>query len=161
MGSKKQKSLDEIEDRLKHLEALIDLTALVNSSLEIDEIKDRTIKSVVGLTNSEAGSLLFVDPDTGGLYFDVASGEKGEHVKTVRLKKGQGIAGWVAENHLPLIIDNAKADGRFYKEADEITGFVTRNMICVPVRTKNKLLGVLQVINKKRTGCSITGTWPL
>jgi len=140
---------EEIQNRLKHLDALIDLTALVNSSLDIDEIKQKAIESVIDLTNSEAGSLIFVDKHTHELYFDVASGEKGETVKTIRLKKGQGIAGWVAENHLPLIIEDAQGDHRFFRVADEISGFVTRNMICVPVETKNSLIGVLQVINRR------------
>lgn len=149
MLGKDQYSPQEIENRFKHLEALIDLTALINSSLQIEEIKKRAINSAVELTGSEAGSLLFVDNNTGELFFDVASGEKGEVVKTVRLAKGQGIAGWVAENHLPIIIENAQSDYRFFRTADEISGFKTMNMVCVPVETKDRLLGVLQVINKR------------
>lgn len=142
-------SQPDCENRLLHLEALIDLTALVNSSLDIHEIKKRAIDSATMLTGAEAGSLLFLDAETGELYFDVATGEKGDTIKTIRLQKGQGIAGWVAENHLPMIIENTSSDPRFCKTVDETSGFATRNMICVPVGTKERLIGVLQIINKR------------
>lgn len=132
-----------------HLDAFVELTTLINSALDIDEIKRRAIESAMRMTDAEAGSLLFVDGSTGDLYFDVASGERGDVVKAIRLKKGQGIAGWVAENQLPLIVEDAESDPRFFKKVDERSGFKTRNMVCVPVTARNKLLGVLQVINKK------------
>ncbi|MEW6116183.1 MAG: HD domain-containing phosphohydrolase [Nitrospirota bacterium] len=135
--------------KANHLDAFVELTTLINSALDIDEIKRRAIESAMRMTDAEAGSLLFVDGSTGDLYFDVASGKRGDVVKTVRLKKGQGIAGWVAENQLPLIVEDAENDPRFFKKVDERSGFKTRNMVCVPVTARNKLLGVLQVINKK------------
>ncbi|MFZ5996420.1 MAG: HD domain-containing phosphohydrolase [Nitrospirota bacterium] len=135
--------------KANHLDAFVELTTLINSALDIDEIKRRAIESAMRMTDAEAGSLLFVDGSTGDLYFDVASGKQGDVVKTIRLKKGQGIAGWVAENQLPLIVEDAENDPRFFKKVDERSGFKTRNMVCVPVTARNKLLGVLQVINKK------------
>ncbi|HEX8949152.1 MAG TPA: HD-GYP domain-containing protein [Dissulfurispiraceae bacterium] len=138
-----------LESKFKHLEAFVEITTLVNSTLDIHEIKERAIASAMKLTDSEAGSLLFVDTENKELFFDVASGKKGNKIKTVRLSMGQGIAGWVAENRLPLIIEDAQADARFYKKVDEKSGFVTRSMICVPVETKTKLIGVLQIINKR------------
>lgn len=136
-------------ESIKQLNTLIELSALINSSLDIAEIRKRAIEAATELVNTEAASLLFLDEETGELYFDIAVGEKGEKVKTIRLKKGQGIAGWVAENNKPVIVNDAYNDPRFFKGADEKSGFTTRNMICVPVKTKNKLVGVLQAVNKK------------
>jgi putative nucleotidyltransferase with HDIG domain len=136
-------------ERIKQLNTLMELSALINSSLDIAEIRKRAIEAATELVNTEAGSLLFLDEETGGLYFDVAIGEKGEKVKTIRLKKGQGIAGWVAEHDEPVIINDVELDPRFFKGADEKSGFTTKSMICVPVKTKDKLVGVLQAINKK------------
>jgi HD-GYP domain-containing protein (c-di-GMP phosphodiesterase class II) len=135
--------------RIKQLNTLIELSALINSSLDIAEIRKRAVEAATELVNTEAGSLLFLDEETGELYFDVAIGEKGEKVKTIRLKKGQGIAGRVAEHHRSLIINDVQSDSRFFKGADEKSGFVTKNMLCVPVKTKQKPIGVLQAINKK------------
>ncbi len=136
-------------EKIKQLNTLIELSALINSSMDIAEIRKRAIEAATKLVNTEAGSLLFLDEETGDLYFDVAIGEKGEKVKTIRLKKGQGIAGWVAEHDEPVIINNVELDPRFFKGADEKSGFTTKNMICVPIKTKDKLVGVLQAINKK------------
>ncbi len=143
--------MTELTEKIKQLNTLIELSALINSSLDIAEIRKRAIKAATELVNAEAGSLLFIDEETGELYFDVAIGEKGEKVKTIRLKKGQGIAGWVAENNEPVIINDVQSDSRFFKGADEKSDYVTKNMICVPIKTKNKLIGALQAINKKNT----------
>ncbi|MCX8070568.1 MAG: GAF domain-containing protein [Thermodesulfovibrionales bacterium] len=133
---------------IEKLNSLIVISGLINSSLDISEIRRRAIESALKLLKAEAGSILFVDNQTGELFFDTAIGEKGEDVKRVRLKKGQGIAGWVVENRKSQIVNDVQSDKRFFKEADDKSGFKTRNMICVPLITKHKILGVFQVINK-------------
>ncbi|NPA39623.1 MAG: GAF domain-containing protein [Thermodesulfobacteria bacterium] len=129
---------------------VLKFSALINSSLEFEEIRRRSIEAIMELLNCEAASLLFYDEEKEELYFDVALGEKAEKVKTIRLKLGQGIAGWVALHKEPLIINDVQNDPRFFKGADKKSGFTTRNMICVPVMVRNKLLGVIQAINKRQ-----------
>lgn len=140
----------EAENKIhsEHLKQILEFSAIINSSLEIEEIRKRTIEASIRLTNSEAGSLLLYDENRKELYFDVAIGEKAEKVKTIRLKLGQGIAGWVALNKEVLIINDVQSDPRFFKKADEKSGFVTRSMICLPIISKDKVTGVLQAINK-------------
>jgi len=135
--------------RTLQVNTLMELAALINSSLDVREVRKRTIEAAVRLVDAETGSLLFLDEETGDLYFDVALGEKGESIKTVRLKKGQGIAGWVAEHQEPLIINDVRDDPRFFRDADRKSNFETRTLICLPVKLKDKLVGVLEVINKK------------
>lgn len=142
----------DISRKITQLSTLMELSNIINSTLEIAEIRKRAIEAATKIANAEAGSLLFFDEHTETLYFDVAIGEKGDKVKTVKLKKGQGIAGWVAEHKEPVIINDTANDPRFFKGADDTSGFVTKNMICLPVHTKAKLLGVLQVINKYDEG---------
>ncbi len=133
----------------------MEMAALVNSSLDLRDIKKRAIDAAAKLLNSETASLILVDPETGELFFEVAL-KKGEKLKEIRLKKGQGIAGWVAEHGKPQIIHDVKSDRRFFAQADQRSGFKTRNMVCAPLRTKGKMLGVLEAVNKKdgkfRTG---------
>jgi response regulator RpfG family c-di-GMP phosphodiesterase len=137
-------------EKIHQLNALIELSALINSSLNIVEIRKRTVEAAVRLVDAETGSFLFVDEESGGLYFDVALGEMGEYIiKNIHLQKGQGIAGWVAGHQEPAIINDVRNDPRFFKEADRKSAFVTRSMICLPVTLKGKLLGVLEAINKK------------
>lgn len=139
----------DLEKRLKQLETLIIVSGMVNSSLDPLVIREKTIEAAMRLLEAEAASLLLIDPETGELFFEVALGESKSKIKEVRLKAGQGIAGWVAQNGEPAIIHDVKSDPRFFKGADEKTDFVTRNIICVPVKTKEKIIGVLEAINKK------------
>lgn len=129
----------------------MELSALINSTLSVVEVRERTIEAATRLVDAETGSLLFIDESSGDLYFDVALGEKGDRIKTIRLARGQGIAGWVAEHGEPVVINDVQRDPRFFKEADRKSEFETRSMICLPVLLKGKAVGVLEAINK-RTG---------
>ena len=133
----------------KKLETMLKLSSLLSSSLEEAEIREQAISAISTLVSCQAASLLLVNDDTGGLYFDVATGKKGKYIKKIELAKGQGIAGWVAVKGKPIIINNAQNDPRFYRKADDKSGFITKNMVCVPVTNKSKTIGVLQAINKK------------
>jgi putative nucleotidyltransferase with HDIG domain len=79
----------------------------------------------------------------------VALGDREEDIKTISLSIGEGIAGWVAQNGKPLIVNAPEKDPRFFKGVDERTEFKTRNLICVPVKVKEKVTGVLEAINKQ------------
>lgn len=136
------------EKKLKQLEMLMNVSALINSTLDHSEIQERTIKALMTLLDAEAGSLMLIDEETGELYFEVATGEKGQMLKQIRLSKGQGIAGWVAMNGEPLIVNDVQADSRFFGKADKQSGFITKSIICVPVKSKDKIIGIIEGINK-------------
>jgi signal transduction histidine kinase len=125
------------------------LTTLVNSSLDPSEVRRRAIEAATTLLEAEAGSLLLLDRDRTELYFEVACGERGEQLKEVRLPHGEGIAGWVAKHGIPQIVHDVRQDPRFYREVDELTSFVTRDIVCVPVRIKEKTIGALEAVNKR------------
>ncbi len=141
--------MNDLLKKLEQLNTLIELSSLINSTLETSEIRKRSIEAAVRLLNAETGSLLLIDSETGELFFEVALGEKGDVLKEVRLKKGEGLAGWVAESGDAIIIHDVQSDPRFSKTADEKCKFITKNMICVPVKSKDSILGVLEAINKK------------
>jgi HD-GYP domain-containing protein (c-di-GMP phosphodiesterase class II) len=123
--------------RLEQLNTLTELSALINSTLDTGEIRERAIVAAIRLLDAEAGSLILIDQDSG------------DKVKEVRLKKGEGIAGWVAEKGEAIIIHDVQSDQRFFKTADKRSTFITRDMVCVPVKTKDKVIGVLEAINRK------------
>ena len=133
----------------EQLRTLTKLSAILNSTLDPKEVQKRAMEAATELMNAQVGSLLLVDEKNNELYFEVALGEKGAQVKAIRLKIGEGIAGWVAQHGEPLIVEDVQKDPRFAKKADKKSSFVTRNMICVPVRIKDKTIGVLQAINKE------------
>jgi putative nucleotidyltransferase with HDIG domain len=125
---------------------------VLNSTLDQREIRKRAMEAATSLLDAEVGSLLLVDKKTNELFFEVALGTQGEQLKQMRLRMGEGIAGWVAANDQAALVNDVANDPRYYKKAQHITQFVTRNMICVPVRSRGKVIGVLQAINKKDMG---------
>lgn len=146
---------ENIEKEYERLKRLLHITTLLASSLDVGYLKKKTIEGITDLVNAEVGSLLLYDANTEELYFEVALGEKGEKVKEIRLKIGEGVAGTVALERKSCIIDDVSKNPHFYKKADEKSGFITRNILCSPLVYQGKLLGVIEAINKK-DGASFT-----
>jgi diguanylate cyclase (GGDEF)-like protein len=96
-------------------------------------------------------SLLMVDDSAEELYFAIAVGDAADALKSVRLKVGEGIAGWVARNGEPLVVPDVYTDERFAKRIDEMTKWRTRSIICIPLKSRHRVLGVIQLINVDMT----------
>ncbi len=141
--------LERIEERVERLALLSQLSQILNSTLDEREVRRRAMEAATQLMKAEVGSLLLVDEPKQQIYFDVALGDREEKIKTIYLKMGEGIAGWVAKEGKPLIVNAPEKDPRFFKGVDERTDFKTRNLISVPVKVKEKVIGVLEAINKK------------
>jgi diguanylate cyclase (GGDEF)-like protein len=92
-------------------------------------------------------SLLMVDEGQEELYFAIAVGDKAEALKNVRLKVGEGIAGWVAKHGEARIVADVRNDPYFTSCVDDATKRETRSVICVPLRSKLRVLGVIQLVN--------------
>lgn len=142
----------EHHGKIGRLQQLQEISGVLNSSLNPADIRKKAIEAATVVMHAETGSLLLMDEAAQELYFDVALGEKGEGIRQIRLKVGQGIAGAVAQTQQPEIVNDCYSDARFNPAGDKKTGFRTRNMVCVPVKAKDRLLGVLQAINKKDAG---------
>ena len=138
----------KIEERVKRLELFERVTRAISSTLELPRLLEKVMDIAKSIMEAEACSVLLLDKATGELVFTVALGEKGEEVKEFRIKAGQGIAGWVLEHEEPLLVRDVRTDGRFYKKVDDKTGFDTKTMIAVPLFVKDKIVGVIEVINK-------------
>ena len=144
--------LKQIQEKVERLALLSQLGQILNSTLDQKEIRRRAMEAATQLMKAEAGSLLLVDERKRQLYFEVALGDREEDIKMIPLNFGEGIAGWVAQSGKPLIVNSPKKDPRFFKGVDERTEFKTRNIICVPVKVKEKVIGVLEAINKQKRG---------
>jgi len=129
-------------------EEIIKISTLINSTFELNEVLNRIMDSANKVVKAEASSLLLIDETDNTLYFHVALGDKGEEVKKYTLKMGEGIAGWVAKYSKPLLVPDVHKDTRFFKDISKQINFKTKSILCVPLRLKNKTIGVLEVINK-------------
>ncbi|MFQ5458174.1 MAG: GAF domain-containing protein, partial [Myxococcota bacterium] len=95
-------------------ESLLEVGALLTSTLEIEEILDLLVTRAGKLLRCEATSLLLLDDSGSSLIFAVVKGSKGKALKEQRLPVGTGVAGWVAQEGRPLIVADTHSDSRFY-----------------------------------------------
>jgi len=131
------------------LEAFLEINELLNSRyFDLNGLFTQILESATKLTDGEASSLLLVQPESRRLEFVVALGAKGEEVKSFSLRKGEGIAGWVADHNTSINVSDVGKDPRFYSQISKNVGFPTQNILAVPLRVKGHCVGVLEMINK-------------
>ncbi len=147
-GKKKASERDqEGRRRLRHLELLLEVTRRMASYGTLDQVLQALVEMTTTELNAERGSLFLNDPDTNELYSRVA---QGNIQREIRILNTSGIAGYVYTSGEALIIADAYADDRFNRSIDEQTGFQTRNILCVPIKTvKGEVIGVAQTLNKR------------
>jgi sigma-B regulation protein RsbU (phosphoserine phosphatase) len=127
---------------------LLRVSCVINSIRDYRELLTSLLQITKEVMDCNAASLYSYQPETNDLVWHVALGDKADKLKEVgRLKMGQGVAGWVAENQKSALVADTATDSRFFRGADTTTGFVTRSIVCVPLLVGNKLVGVLQALN--------------
>ncbi len=152
---KKQDSEDVLhllERRNEELETLVEIGKALTSSLDLREILTIIMDKVSSLLKPETWSLLLLDEVTDELTFEIAVSPAADRLKNIRLQKGEGIAGWVALHGEPLLIPDVLADDRFAPKVDQAVSFTTRSIVCVPVKSKNRILGVVELVNSLEDG---------
>ncbi len=141
------KKVLDLEKRIKELSVFHEVGRTLTSTLDLNQVLQTIMEKISSFFRPDTWSLLLLDENTGELYFEIAIGEASDTLKQVRLKPGEGIAGWVALHGEPLMISNAYKDKRFAPRLDELTKIQTRSVVCVPVRSRDRVLGVIQLIN--------------
>lgn len=136
-----------LERRNEELASMIEIGKALTSCLDVHAILETIMKQVERLIKPKSWSLLLVDSDTGDLIFEIAVSSVSEHLKGVRLERGKGIAGWVAQNGQSLLIPDVSKDERFSEHFDKELAFTTRSIVCVPMKIKDQVIGVIELIN--------------
>ncbi|MEK6776483.1 MAG: sensor domain-containing diguanylate cyclase [bacterium] len=142
------RTTSDLDQSTSELSYFIKVGKALTSTLDTGSILDIIMEKTNELVKAEAGSVLLLDDEKNELYFELAEGEKKHDIKRFRLKVGEGIAGWVALHGEPIIVEDVATDKRFCHKIDDSLDFKTRSILCVPLRSKGKILGVLEVINK-------------
>ena len=138
----------QLQKTVENLRKVLELNSIINSTLNLEELLGILMKTAEQVMNSQVASLMLVDEKSHDLIFKVALGEKGGELKEkFRIRMGEGIAGSVAESGNSLIVNDVQNDARFAKRFDDSTGFQTKAILCVPMKAKGKVIGVLQAIN--------------
>jgi len=132
--------------RLVHSELLLSVTRKMAGCSTFDEVLFSLMEMTSKELHCERGSLFLNNPDTSELYSRVA---QGSGLREIRILNSSGIAGHVFTTGEALMIGDAYSDKRFNQTVDEQTGFITRNIICVPIKTaKGEVIGVAEALNK-------------
>lgn len=141
-----------LEHTKRHGDTLLTLNQIaqtITSSLDIDDVIQNTMAGINRLLDVEAGSLLLVDEETDELYFKITLRGENKQVTSYRLKRNEGIAGWVVSNNRPSIVNNPAGDDRFSPKIDQAIGFETKRVLCAPLVVQGHPIGALELLNKR------------
>jgi signal transduction histidine kinase len=144
-----EQKIEGMERRISYLERIVKVSQILNSTLSVEPLLQIIIQSATELTNTEACSIMLLDKLTGELRFAEATGGATDALKQVIVPLDNSIGGWVVRMDRPLLIRDAKSDPRWHQGVDESTDFETRSILGVPLKVRDKVIGVLEVVNKK------------
>ena len=133
------RALQALQETVQHFTPEQDILALLSQTLEC----------AMELLDTIDGSLMLIDEETDELVFVLVHGTVRETLPGYRFGRRQGIAGWVAQHVEPAVVNNVRANPYFLPEMDERFGFVTQSLIAVPLAARGRVLGVIEVLNKR------------
>lgn len=148
LARKSQSLSRRLKETTKRLQILSEIVSTANSVLEPKRVVAVIMSHIQQLIPSEAWSILLVDEKRQELRFEMALGEKGEGLSDIRLKLGEGIAGWVAQTGEPTLVNDVARDSRFQGRYDEQTRFQTRSILCAPLVSRGQTMGVVEILNR-------------
>lgn len=140
---------ESAQRRSAELATLNDIAAAVTSSLDTREVYHLVVQKLNEYFQVDAGSLLMRDDETGDLEFVMTLEAGEEKLAGVRVPRGQGVVGYVAEHQTYAIVHDPAHDPRFYSVISESVGYQTRSILCVPMVVKGRSIGVIELLNKR------------
>jgi transcriptional regulator with GAF, ATPase, and Fis domain len=141
-----------LEEKIERLSTFASLASSINSTLDLNHLLTYLMTCATKVMKAKDSSLMLLDERTNELVFKVALGEKSDQMQEFRLRMGQGIAGQVALSGQPIVVSDTKNDNRFDKSIDMATGFETKSIMCVPIKLREKVIGVIEVLNAGYSG---------
>ena len=140
--------LREARERLNRFRHLYEVGQVIASTLDLDQVLRQSTLRVAEVLRAESSTLMLVDQPHQELVFKIPAGPAEAILQEKRMPIDKGVAGWVATQGEPLIIEDAESDHRFYGDVDRMTGYRTRSIMAVPLQVKGNIIGVVEVINK-------------
>ena len=136
-------------ERLDSYLRLIDISRDLASTLDLNQLLDRIVNAAADITTAEAASILLYDNTARQLYFQVATNIDEPTLRGLAVPLEGSIAGWIVTNRKPLRIDKVHDDPRHFGDVEQTTGIPSKSILGIPLITKNKIVGVLEALNKK------------
>ncbi|HSL28412.1 MAG TPA: ATP-binding protein [Anaerolineales bacterium] len=129
---------------------VIEISRDLASTLDLDTLLDGIVRAAADITRAEAASILLYDDTSRQLYFQVATNIDEPTMRGLVVPLDKSIAGWIVTNRKSVRIDDAHKDDRFFSDVEQTIGYSTNSLLGIPLITKNKVVGVLEVLNKKK-----------
>jgi len=145
----KARLLQETQQRAHQLSTLNEVTRQLTSTLELEPLLQNILENAVGILNCEAGSLFLIDEQTDELVFKVTVGPVAKDLLGKRLPPGSGIVGRAVTKRGAVIENNAQGSAGRFSGTDKQTGFMTRALMAMPLEAKDRVIGVIEVINRR------------
>ena len=137
-----------LREFLRGVRALQQDAQAIASAQDLELFLNRVPYTALKAMDAANGSLLLVDYDTDELVFAVVKGAIQSVLRGYRMSRTTGVAGWVVTHAEPLMVDHPRLDDRFYSRIDETFGFETTSLVCAPLLSQDKVIGVIEVLNK-------------
>ena len=135
--------------QMDHLRVFHEVARALTQTLELEEILLIIMQKMAQFFGPERWSMLMVDEKAQQLYYAIAVGENAETLKGLRVPLGEGVAGWVASTGNPLVVPDVKMDPQWLAFSRAHPELNIQSIACVPVRSGEKTLGVIQLLNSK------------
>ncbi len=145
----KARLLEETQQRAYQLTTLNEITRQLTSTLEQEPLLQYILENAVNILNCDAGTLFLMDDQTGELEFRVTVGPVAGNLLGQRIPAGTGIVGRAVQTRAPVIENDGQRSSVRFDAADKQTGFISRSLLAVPMQIKDRVLGVIEVINRK------------
>jgi signal transduction histidine kinase len=140
------------KQRMSQLSLFYQVAQAMASTFDLDQALDDTLELTTAILDASASALILIDPEGQDLVFEYVHGEGGELRGEHRVAMGEGIAGWVAAHGEPALVNDVQRDSRSSPEVDTWPGFTVQSMVCAPIRTRGRTVGVLEALNKRCEG---------
>lgn len=136
-------------DLLAAYEHLLEIGQQLNSTLDLSALLRKIISAAEELTNTEASSILLLDPRSGDLRFEITSNLQPNQTESIVVPMEGSTAGWIVKHGEPRVIEDVSREPSHYQGVDDTIEFKTRNLLGVPMRAHNRVIGVLEALNKR------------
>jgi signal transduction histidine kinase len=143
-----QSDLELAQQRLNQMGVFYQVGQALVTTFDINKLLSDTMQLAADVIDAGAASLMLIDEEHEELVFEVSHGSRSKMLRQQRIPLDEGIAGWVARNGYPAIVNDARTDPRFSHRVDVRTGFLTQSIAAVPLKIKGRIIGVLEVLNK-------------
>lgn len=137
------------ETLVAHYERIIEISKQLNSTFDHVELLKQIVSAATELIDTEAASIMLIDPITGELRFEISSNLNPHEMEDIIIPMEGSIAGWIATHGEPRVIQDVSQEPSHFSTVDETIEFRTYNLLGVPMRTHKKIIGVVQAVNKR------------